>query len=151
MVKIHTCIHDHVCEAESRETAGAQPNASDVIGCVFSIHEFSVFVQAALVEACLTLLSVDTCCEHSCEDHTCLQSIKSHAHDCSRCRPRRREALVAVTLAVGLLSRPEEARANVLEGLAKQLTRPEGIDQVSATVALMDAASVLQEIQVGLE
>lgn len=40
------------------------------------------------------------------------------------------------------------AKADLLESVAKQLTRPDGISDVAAVVQLLDAASVLMEVQV---
>lgn len=67
---------------------------------------------------------------------------------CKAC-PARRQALLALPVAAVLaLVNQGPAQAGLLEGVAKQITRPDVFDDVSATVALMDAASVLSEIQV---
>ena len=55
--------------------------------------------------------------------------------------------MAAFITSSGLLL-PLAAPADVLEGIAKQLTRPENVSPLMAVVQLQDAASTLQEIQV---
>ena len=78
--------------------------------------------------------------------------MQAHAH--ARCRglprPRhdaaqRRQLLVGIAL-TSMLQSPA-AHADVLEGIAKQLTRPEGVSSLQAVVQLIDAAATLRDIQ----
>lgn len=90
--------------------------------------------------------------------HPCMQRVHARV-SAIRCQAlnqpydwlsRRQLALAALLLGTASFCDNAAHADGILDGVAKQLTRPDNVTPMMATVQLMDAASALKQVQVRL-